>query len=207
MVSSEPSPLCCCEYTNLQGQRSHILAVCCDCVDLDNSVDQCLKGNSISGEKCDIICRVVEDRIRIPWPHGARQLDFGVVIPPVVLLFSLHLAAYQLVFTILVLVYLPLFVVFYYIYALKNRKTTWFFVSWGLSSVWNLRDVHGVCVAPLRRMAHRWNLRRVCNYAGLLCVCSDFRKALEADVREWLLYRTQGRFKLLFLYPRTLSKI
>ena len=148
MVSSEPSPLCCCEYTNLQGQRSHILAVCCDCVDLDNSVDQCLKGNSISGEKCDIICRVVEDRIRIPWPHGARQLDFGVVIPPVVLLFSLHLAAYQLVFTILVLVYLPLFVVFYYIYALKNRKTTWFFVSWGLSSVCGIYVMFMVCVSP-----------------------------------------------------------
>ena len=34
------------------------------------------------------------------------------------------------------------------IYALKNRKTTWFFVSWGLSSVCGIYVMFMVCVSP-----------------------------------------------------------
>lgn len=145
---SEPSPLCCCEYTNVNGQRSHIFAICCDCADLDNAADQCFKGNSVPKEKCSLICQVIEDRIRVPWPNGARQVDIGIAIPPIVLLFSLHVASYQLVFTILVLVYLPIFVVIYYIYALRNRKRTWFFVSWGLSSVTGIYILFMLRVSP-----------------------------------------------------------
>ena len=33
-------PLCCCEYVNVDGERSHILAVCCDCEAIDDTFDR-----------------------------------------------------------------------------------------------------------------------------------------------------------------------
>lgn len=32
--------LCCCEYVNWHGERSHIGACCCDCEDLDDACDR-----------------------------------------------------------------------------------------------------------------------------------------------------------------------
>lgn len=32
--------LCCCEYENEHGERSHILACCCDCQALDEACDR-----------------------------------------------------------------------------------------------------------------------------------------------------------------------
>jgi palmitoyltransferase len=32
--------LCCCEYENIEGEKSHILACCCDCHSLDQIVDR-----------------------------------------------------------------------------------------------------------------------------------------------------------------------
>jgi hypothetical protein len=36
----DSSPLCCCEYWNIQQERSHILGCCCNCEDLDESVER-----------------------------------------------------------------------------------------------------------------------------------------------------------------------
>lgn len=32
--------LCCCEYVNSKGERSHVAACCCDCEDLDDACDR-----------------------------------------------------------------------------------------------------------------------------------------------------------------------
>jgi len=34
------SPLCCCEYWNIEQERSHILGCCCNCEDLDDGVER-----------------------------------------------------------------------------------------------------------------------------------------------------------------------
>ena len=36
----ERDSLCCCEYVNAAGEHSHILAMCCDCQDLDLVCDR-----------------------------------------------------------------------------------------------------------------------------------------------------------------------
>ena len=38
--SEADEALCCCEYINLQGERSHVAACCCDCEDLDEACDR-----------------------------------------------------------------------------------------------------------------------------------------------------------------------
>lgn len=35
--------LCCCEYVNSRGERSHVAACCCDCEDLDDAFDRWAK--------------------------------------------------------------------------------------------------------------------------------------------------------------------
>lgn len=36
----QDDPLCCCEYINRHGGRSHMAACCCDCEDLDEACDR-----------------------------------------------------------------------------------------------------------------------------------------------------------------------
>ncbi|RMX42054.1 hypothetical protein pdam_00001352 [Pocillopora damicornis] len=134
-MATDPSPLCCCEFRNLHGQRTHILAFCCECDELDNAVDQCLKGNKVSGQKLHDISMVISDRIRIPWFNGALKLEFDFVVPILFLGISLYFASHSLVLTVLALVYVPVFILIYYIYVLNQRKRTWFFVSWNLASL------------------------------------------------------------------------
>ena len=39
-LSSSKDSLCCCEYDNLKGERSHIAASLCDCEALDTMFDR-----------------------------------------------------------------------------------------------------------------------------------------------------------------------
>lgn len=39
-VLEEEETLCCCEYVNIHGERSHVAACCCDCEDLDDACDR-----------------------------------------------------------------------------------------------------------------------------------------------------------------------
>jgi len=36
----QDDPLCCCEYIDRHGGRSHMAACCCDCEDLDEACDR-----------------------------------------------------------------------------------------------------------------------------------------------------------------------
>ena len=65
------SGLCCCEYVNSEGERSHLLALCCDCQALDSAVDSLVSGGSVDRERVRSIIDTVEERLRIPWPGGA----------------------------------------------------------------------------------------------------------------------------------------
>lgn len=131
----DTSPLCCCEYYNIKGERSHLLALCCECDELDNAVDQCFKGAGFSSKKWGSIFKVVSDRLRIPWPNGALKLDFEVLLPVIVLYSSMYIASMDFVYTVLSLVYLPVFVLVYYVFSLRKRKKSWFFVSWACTSI------------------------------------------------------------------------
>lgn len=147
-MTSDASPLCCCEFQNLHGRRSHILAFCCECDELDNAVDQCLKGNRVPREKVAAVFSVISDRIRIPWFNGALKIELGIIAPVLVLIVSLHFASYGLVFTVLAMVYLPVFILIYTFSALNRRKRTWFFVSWVLSSLIGIFYLYLLNVAP-----------------------------------------------------------
>ena len=54
--------LCCCEYINNNGERSHLMALFCDCSELDDAVDRLFKGLKIPSSRPNEIMSVIEDR-------------------------------------------------------------------------------------------------------------------------------------------------
>ena len=54
--------LCCCEYINSHGERSHLMTLLCDCAELDDTVDRFVKGDPIPASRSDEILTTIEDR-------------------------------------------------------------------------------------------------------------------------------------------------
>ena len=111
-------------------------------------MDQCLKGNRVPREKLNEISMVISDRIRIPWINGAIKVEFDAVVPVLFLAVSLYFACFSFVFTVLALAYVPMFILIYYVYVLNQRKKTWFFVSWGLTSLVGIFVLYLLYVSP-----------------------------------------------------------
>jgi len=91
---------------------------------------------------------VISDRIRIPWFSGAIKVEFDALVPILFLAISLYFACLSFVFTVLAMVYVPLFILIYYVYVLNQRKKTWFFVSWGLTSLVGIFILYHLHVSP-----------------------------------------------------------
>ncbi|XP_069997105.1 palmitoyltransferase ZDHHC23 isoform X2 [Penaeus vannamei] len=86
MPEKDDSPLCCCEYVNREGERSHILATFCNCEDLDESFDRLLTRRNVDTRRCEKIMETAVDRLRIPWWGGAKKVPpdvaCGLVLVP-----------------------------------------------------------------------------------------------------------------------------
>ena len=44
----DTDPLCCCEYTNVQGERAHLCGLLCDCNEVDEAFDKVFKGEFLN---------------------------------------------------------------------------------------------------------------------------------------------------------------
>ena len=148
VVSDAPDPLCCCEYFNNEGERSHLLALCCDCEALDQAVDRMLSGREVKSSAVGEIIDVVEERLRCPWKHGAVRIPLGKIIPMVMLPSILWLATlhpYMVLITFLLL--LPVVFMITMRTVIKHRPQTQFFLFWSYTSAAYLLYVYQVkCV-------------------------------------------------------------
>ncbi|XP_054607168.2 palmitoyltransferase ZDHHC23-B isoform X3 [Nothobranchius furzeri] len=132
----EEEGLCCCEYVNRHGERSHIATCCCDCEDLDDACDRFFKREPQKPESLSQIATVVSDRIRVPWLWGgAQKLDLSIVPPLILLPALLHLAALHFLLGIVVLMALPGLVLWYYYFTHRKKGRTLFFLSLALFSL------------------------------------------------------------------------
>ncbi|PIK38014.1 putative palmitoyltransferase ZDHHC23 isoform X2 [Apostichopus japonicus] len=155
MDDSKDGPLCCCEYINHNGESSHILAICCDCEDLDGACDSLLKGEAIGDETVNLISEDVLDRIRIPNPFGggAKRIDHILdltIFPPILCLpLGIYVSALNPVLTLIVcFVVAPLSIYWYYRKVLKHRKRTQFFMSWALTSFASMYTLMVLVIYP-----------------------------------------------------------
>lgn len=135
-VPKEEETLCCCEYVNRQGERSHVAACCCDCEDLDDACDRFLKREPQKEDTLSKVADVLTDRIRVPWLWGgARKVDLSVIPPLILLPVLLHIAAFHFLLGVLVLTTLPVLVLWYYYVTHRKKGRTLFFLSLALFSL------------------------------------------------------------------------
>ncbi|XP_049912403.1 palmitoyltransferase ZDHHC23-B isoform X3 [Epinephelus moara] len=135
-VLEEEETLCCCEYVNRLGERSHVAACCCDCEDLDDACDRFLKREPQKPESLSSLAAVVTDRIRVPWLWGgARKVELSVIPPLILLPVLLHLAALHFLLGMVTLTALPGLVLWYYYFTHRKKGQTLFFLSLALFSL------------------------------------------------------------------------
>ncbi|KAJ8034256.1 Palmitoyltransferase ZDHHC23 [Holothuria leucospilota] len=147
--------LCCCEYVNRHGETSHILALCCDCQELDSACDSLFKGESVGDEQMSLLSEDILDRLRIPNPFGdgAKRIDEVMdltVLPPIFFLpLGIYIASINPVLTLLVcFVFAPVSIYWYYRRVLKHRQRTQFFMSWALTSFLSMYALMALVVYP-----------------------------------------------------------
>ena len=151
-MADDGDPLCCCEYYNIRKQRTHLLTFCCECDELDKTVDDWIKGNP---QKLDRLTAVIEsfcDRCRIPWFGGAKTFDFGSAFPPVLLIVSAYIACWHFILTILIFLALPVMVILCYVLTIKLKMRTRLFLSLSISSTIGCYAVYFYCVAPFQTL-------------------------------------------------------
>ncbi|XP_071806944.1 palmitoyltransferase ZDHHC23-B-like [Asterias amurensis] len=140
----EGQPLCCCEYMNESGDKSHLLALCCDCQEVDEACDRLLKRQTVDKDKFSKAFSVVKDRVRIPtfFGAGAKRLDQlldTTAIPPIVIVPAwIYLASIHIIAATILFSFVPPSILLYHRLFLRHRRRTQFFMSWGLTSVFSI---------------------------------------------------------------------
>ncbi|KAK7105372.1 palmitoyltransferase ZDHHC23-like [Littorina saxatilis] len=131
-------PLCCCEFEDEYGERSHILACCCDCQALDESCDRLFKCQSVQTSTMDRLLTTLADRCRVPslTGKGAVKLRLDVVTPIIMVPSLLLFASLGPTATVIAFSVMPVFLLlFYQVWRRQGHRRTPFFFSWGLTSV------------------------------------------------------------------------
>lgn len=146
--------LCFCEYDDMTGNRSHIMACCCDCEAVDNFCDKCLTCQSIPDETVERMFETIEDRCRLPWLSGAKRIPLDVAFPIILIPCGLLVATKGYLSTMFVFVSFPvLLLAFYRNWSRRRRKTrTRLFYVWGLASVVQLYYVYITIVVGFREI-------------------------------------------------------
>jgi len=127
-------PFCCCEYTNSSGERSHLLALCCDCAELDMAVDNLVSGKNVGNHRVNEILAVIEDRMRVPWKGGAKKLPLDLLLPATLfpcILWTMALSPHLLVVLLMVL---PALAFLCTRWVLRVRPRTLVFLYWSYST-------------------------------------------------------------------------
>lgn len=128
-------PLCCCEYLDRKGERSHLAACLCECEDLDECCERWLTCRSLPPGILERISDTCADRFRFPWLKGAVKIDISLLPPIILLPVFLHIAALHFLLAVVILISLPVLVLWYYYLTHKKKGRTLFFLSLGLFSL------------------------------------------------------------------------
>ncbi|XP_062983788.1 palmitoyltransferase ZDHHC23 [Elgaria multicarinata webbii] len=128
-------PLCCCEYLNRKGERSHLAACLCECDDLDEGCERWLTCRSLPPGMLERIADTFTDRFRLPWLRGAVKIDISLLPPIILLPVFLHVAALHFLLALVILISLPVLVLWYYYLTHRKKGRTLFFLSLGLFSL------------------------------------------------------------------------
>lgn len=159
MVNSSrvSNPLCCCEYIDQDGNRNHILACCCNCVDLDRAVDSfccCRGGNQGS---CGRALLTMVDRMRIPWLGGAKHISCDILMPMVLLPSLFAFGAINFPCTAVAFLSMLLLVLQLHRSYFRTIPNTKFFCSWTYTSLAMIFLIYEFLVVPFLEITPQEN--------------------------------------------------
>ncbi|KAJ7424640.1 Palmitoyltransferase ZDHHC23 [Willisornis vidua] len=169
-------PLCCCEYVDRRGRRSHLAECCCDCRDLDEGCDRWLACKSLPPGALESIADTVADRLRVPWFSGAVRINVSLVPPLVLLPVLLHVASLHFLLGLVILTSLPVVVLWYYYLTHRRKERTLFFLSLGLFSLGYMYYVFLQEVVPRGHVQHSQVVALTCGIILMLAALSRAKK-------------------------------
>ncbi|XP_060090626.1 palmitoyltransferase ZDHHC23 [Heteronotia binoei] len=146
--------LCCCEYLDRTGERSHLAACLCNCEDLDECCERWLTCRTLPPGNLERIADTFKDRFRFPWPRGALKIDISLLPPIILLPVFLHIAALHFLLAFIILISLPVLVLWYYYLTHRKKGRTLFFLSLGLFSLGYMYFVFLQEVVPRGHVGH-----------------------------------------------------
>lgn len=204
------TPLCCCEYFNINQERSHILACCCNCQDLDESFEKyvpslvlnsinssCLLCSLITGKPIprrnqDGMLATLQDRLRVPWRGGARQVTLDAILLVLLVPVSLLCGAFNVYATITTAL-VECMIVFYIYHKLPKSK---FFLNWVLITLIVQYLVFQSVVVPLLEILYEENVALgVLIAISVCCACMVKHKSNRLqDVQNGFLKTESGRY-------------
>lgn len=126
----DTDPLCCCEYYDRNSARNHILACCCNCADVDESFDRLISGRPVPVDKQRGMLLTFQDRIRIPWRGGAKQITVDNVLPVVLLVALQLLAALDFYCSLVIFTAIPVLLAYLKRFLGRVLPKTKFFSLW-----------------------------------------------------------------------------
>ncbi|GLV35961.1 beta4GalNAcTB pilot [Carabus blaptoides fortunei] len=130
-----------------------------------------LIGQPISTNQRTSLMATLQDRIRIPWRGGAKQVSADTIIPVVLVPVGIFLAAFDLILTVLVFTFFPLFLNHTFVWFRANHPKTKFFVIWTLISCIAIALIFEVKVIALLEILPEENIALfVLTMLFLLCV-------------------------------------
>ncbi|KAJ8986000.1 hypothetical protein NQ317_013884 [Molorchus minor] len=134
-MNNESIPLCCCEYYNVNNERSHVLLCCCNCTDLDEAFESLISAQGISQQRKQGIMTTVQDRMRIPWRGGAKQIAFDAMLPIFIIPTMLLVASISLWWTVFSFTTVNIFLMFIYKFLIRTIPHTKFFFVWTVTTL------------------------------------------------------------------------
>jgi len=138
--------LCCCEYIDRNNERNHILAFCCNCTDLDETVESLVSGRPVSPTNKAGFLATMRDRIRVPWFGGAKlvrtDVALAVISMPVLLIFAAQTLECSVISGIITLALL------YNVWKKCASNMPKFHVTWTMTSLIVLYYIYEMIVVP-----------------------------------------------------------
>lgn len=186
---SDSEALCCCEYYDNNDERNHLLACCCNCVDLDEAFERftsCIKmficghffvffsvitGQSVSEQNKSGLMSTIQDRLRIPWRGGAKQISFDSILPVFILPIMFLLSSFSLLWTVFTFTSVLIFLAVIFKFLIRTLPKTKFFFVWTLTSGLILYCVFEFIVIPFLEILIEENIALTILICGfVLCV-------------------------------------
>ncbi|CAG9834932.1 unnamed protein product [Diabrotica balteata] len=163
--------LCCCEYYDINYERNHILACCCNCEDLDEAFESLITRQAVTEKNKQGLMMTVKDRFRIPWKGGAKQVAFDAILPVFILPTTLILASISLWWTIFAFTSVIIFLILISSFLIRTLPHTKFFFIWTLTSLVILYVIFEFIVIPFLEILLEENIAlSILIFGFLICV-------------------------------------